>query len=167
MGLLSTAVGAVVAAILEVSVLAQLQLGGIRPDLVLAIGIGVAMTMGFEAGMTWAFTGGLLLDVMLPERPVGSTTLAMLVAVGLAVVVARLADPPRLAFIGITAFGAALLFQALSRVILTAAAGIGLGDLPIPTWTVSALLTAAIAMVTASVIRTISLRFGAVERLDW
>ncbi|MBX3028676.1 MAG: hypothetical protein KF809_00820 [Chloroflexi bacterium] len=167
MGLLSTAVGAVVAAILEVSVLAQLQLGGIRPDLVLAIGIGVAMTMGFDAGMTWAFTGGLLLDVMLPERPIGSTTLAMLLAIGLAVLVARLADPPRLALIGVTAFGAALLFLTLARAILAMAAGIGMGDIVVSTWAISALLTAVIAMATAWAIRSIALRFGAVERLDW
>ncbi len=167
MGLLSTAVGAVVAAILEVSVLAQLQLGGTRLDLVLAVGIGVAMTMGFDAGMTWAFTGGLLLDVMLPERPIGSTTLAMLVAIGVSLAVARIAEQPRLALIGVTAFGVALLYHALAQAILALATGIGLGGIEVSTWVMSAIFTAGIAMATAWLIRSLTLRFGAMERLDW
>ena len=60
--------------------------------------------MGFDAAIVWAFVGGLLLDVMLPERPIGSTTLAMLIAVGVALVVARVVESPRLSLIGVTAF---------------------------------------------------------------
>lgn len=167
MGLLSTAVGAVVAAILEVSVLAQLQVAGIRPDLVLAVGIGVAMTMGFEAGVVWAFVGGLLLDVMLPERPIGSTTLAMLIAIGLAMVVARLVESPRIVVIGVTAFGITFLFEALLTGILALASGVGVGSLSLASWAAVAVVSGVIAALTAWVIRSLMLRFGTFERVDW
>jgi rod shape-determining protein MreD len=167
MGLLSTAVGAVVAAILEVSVLAQLQLAGVRPDLVLAVGIGVAMTMGFDAGIVWAFVGGLLLDVMLPERPIGSTTLAMLVAVGVAMVVARVVESPRLVVIGATAFAVTFVYEGLLMAILSLASGVGMGTLSLGSWTVVALLSGLIAAVAAWVIRSLMLRFGTFERVDW
>jgi rod shape-determining protein MreD len=167
MGLLSTAVGAVVAAILEVSVLAQLQLAGIRPDLVLAVGIGVAMTMGFEAGIAWAFVGGLLLDVMLPERPIGSTTLAMLIAVGVALVIARVVETPRLVLIGLAAFGITFLYEGLLLGILALASGIGLDALSLTSWTAVAVVSGVVAAVTAWIIRSLMLRFGTLERVDW
>ena len=167
MGLLSTAVGAVVAAILEVSVLAQLQLAGIRPDLVLAVGIGVAMTMGFDAAIVWAFVGGLLLDVMLPERPIGSTTLAMLISVGAALVVARVVESPRLLVIGATAFGITFLYEALLTAILAFASGIDMGTLSLASWALVALASGVIAVIAAWVIRSLLLRFGTFERVDW
>lgn len=167
MGLLSTAVGAVVAAILEVSVLAQLQIAGIRPDLVLAVGIGVAMTMGFDAGIVWAFVGGLLLDVMLPERPIGSTTLAMLIAVGLSLVVARVVESPRLVVIGATAFVITFLYEGLLTGILALASGVAIGSLSLTSWAVASLVSGLIAALTAWVIRSLLLRFGAFERVDW
>jgi rod shape-determining protein MreD len=167
MGLLSTAVGAVVAAILEVSILAQLQLAGVRPDLVLAVGIGVAMTMGFDAGIVWAFVGGLLLDVMLPERPIGSTTMAMLVAVGVSMVVARVVESPRLVVIGATAFAVTFVYEGLLMAILSLASGVGLGTLSLGSWTLVALLSGLIAALAAWVIRSLMLRFGTFERVDW
>jgi rod shape-determining protein MreD len=167
MGLLSTAVGAVVAAILEVSVLAQLQLAGIRPDLVLAVGIGVAMTMGFDAGIVWAFVGGLLLDVMLPERPIGSTTLAMLVAVGVSLVVARVVESPRPLVIGATAFAVTFLYEGLLTSILALASGVGIGTLSLASWVAVAVMSGVIASLTAWVIRSLLLRFGTFERVDW
>lgn len=167
MGLLSTAVGAVVAAILEVSVLAQLQLAGVRPDLVLAVGIGVAMTMGFDAGIVWAFVGGLLLDVMLPERPIGSTTMAMLISVGASLVVARVVETPRLMVVGATAFAITFLYEGLILAILGFASGVGVGAASLGSWTVVAFASGAIAMVTAWTIRSLLLRFGTFERVDW
>lgn len=167
MGLLTTAIGAIVAAILEVSVLAQLQLFGVRPDLVLAVGIGVAMTMGFDAGIVWAFVGGLLLDVMLPERPIGSTTLAMLIAIGVALVVARVIETPRLVIIGVTAFAITFVYHALLTVILSLASGVDIGASSLASWAAVAVVAGLVACLAAWVIRTLLLRFGPFERVDW
>ena len=77
MSVLAPAVGAVLAAILESSVLTHLQVGGVAPDLVFAVGVAVAMTLGFESGMTWAFVGGVSLDLLVPGRALGSTALTL------------------------------------------------------------------------------------------
>ncbi len=167
MGLLSAAVGAIVAAILEVSVLSQLQLGGVTPELVLAMGIAVAMVAGFEAGMVWAFLGGVMLDMLLPERPLGATTLALLVAIGAALLVARVTEPPRLIVIAGTAFVLSFLYQAVLIVLLALTAGIAIPSLQPASMTISALLVAAIATLTAVVARSLTLRFGTTERTDW
>ena len=97
MSVLASAVGAIIAAVLESSVLTHLQVGGVTPDLVFAVGIAVAMVLGFEAGMTWAFAGGLMLDLFMPERVLGSTTLTLVLVIGLALLVARATWPPRIA----------------------------------------------------------------------
>lgn len=167
MGPLSAAVGAIVAAILEVSVLSQLQIGGVTPELVLAMAVAVAMVAGFEAGVIWAFLGGLMLDMLLPDRPLGSTTLVLLVVVGVALLVARAADPPRLLVIGLTAFALSWVFQALLIVILALTAGIDIPTLQPATMAIAATIAAGIAVATAWTVRSLALRFGAVERTDW
>ena len=78
MSVLAPAVGAVLAAILESSVLSHLEMGNIKPDLVFAVGVAVAMVLGFESGMTWAFAGGITLDLLMPGRALGSTTLTLI-----------------------------------------------------------------------------------------
>jgi len=167
MGLLSAAVAAIVAALLEVSVLSQLQLGGVTPDLVLVMGIAVAMVAGFEAGMIWAFLGGVTLDMLLPARPLGATTLALLVAVGAALLVARVADPPRLLVIAATAFALSFVFHALLIALLALTAGVGIPEWQATSLAVAALIAAAIAAATAWATRSLTLRFGASERTDW
>lgn len=167
MGLLSAAVGAIVAAILEVSVFSQLQLGGVTPELVLAMGIAVGMVAGFEAGMIWAFLGGVMLDMLLPERPLGATTLALLVAIGAALLVARVADPPRIIVICATAFCLSFLYQALLIALLALTAGVAIPGLQPTSLTMSAGIAAGIAAATAWVTRSLTLRFGATERTDW
>jgi hypothetical protein len=123
--------------------------------------------MGFDAGIVWAFIGGLLLDVMLPERPIGSTTMAMLIAVGVSVVVARVVESPRLLVIGATAFGITFLYEAVLLAILGLASGIGMGEVALTSWAVVAVVSAVIAMSSAWVIRSLLLRFGTFERVDW
>jgi rod shape-determining protein MreD len=167
MGLLSAAVGAIVAAILEVSVLSQLQLGGVTPELVLAMGIAVAMVAGFEAGMIWAFLGGVMLDMLLPERPLGATTLVLLIATGLALLVARVTEPPRIIVIAATAFVLSFMYQAVLLALLAVTAGISMPSLQPAQLSVSAILAAAIAGATAWVARSLTLRFGTSERSDW
>ena len=74
--------------------------------------------------MIWAFLGGLMLDMLLPERALGATTLALLVAVGAALLVARVTAPPRLIVIAATAFGVSWLYQVLLIALLALTAGI-------------------------------------------
>ncbi len=89
MTLLLAAVGAVVTALLELTVGPYLRFGDAQPHLALVLGVVITIAVGFEAGLVWAFVGGLALDVLAPERPLGSTAFALLLCVGGAWVLAR------------------------------------------------------------------------------
>ena len=88
MTLLLAAVGAVVTALLELTVGPYLRIGDAQPHLVLVLGVVVTVAVGLEAGLTWAFVGGLALDV-LADRPLGSSAFALLLCVGVAALLAR------------------------------------------------------------------------------
>ncbi len=88
MTLLLAAVGAVVTALIELSVAPYLRIGDAQPHPVLILGVILAIAVGVEAGLAWAFVGGLALDV-LAQRPLGSTAFALLVCIGGASILAR------------------------------------------------------------------------------
>jgi rod shape-determining protein MreD len=88
MTLLLAAVGAVVTALIDLTVVPHLRAGDAQPHLILVLGVVLTIAVGIEAGLVWAFVGGLALDV-LAARPLGSTAFAMLLCVGAAAVLAR------------------------------------------------------------------------------
>jgi rod shape-determining protein MreD len=167
MGILIAAVGATVAAVLEASVLTQLLIGGVKPDLVLAITLATAMVLGFDQGITWAVVGGLLLDLLLPERAVGSTTLALLLTTGVALLIARTSESPRLVLIGLVVFVLTFVYQGLLMVLLAITSGASLQPLNAPAFAVIGLMNAGIAVAAAWLARGLALRFGRVERPGW
>jgi rod shape-determining protein MreD len=83
MTLLLAAVGATVTALLELTIGPYLRVGNAEPHLVLVVGIIVTLALDLEAGLVWAFVGGLVLDV-LAQRPLGSSAFALLLCLGLA-----------------------------------------------------------------------------------
>ena len=89
MTLLLAAVGATLMALLELTVGPYVWIGSAQPHLVLVVGIVVTVAVGLEAGLVWAFVGGLVLDV-LAQRPLGSTSFALLLCMGATSVLARL-----------------------------------------------------------------------------
>ncbi len=167
MSVLAPAVGAVLAAILESSVLTHLQVGSVRPDLVFAMGIAVAMVLGFESGVTWAFVGGLALDLLLPGRVLGSSALTLLITVAAALLVARVMWPPRLAIVALTAFVLTFVYQALVLGLLALVEGVSPAGMSLTDMAVIGLLNALIAGATVPVVRALDLRFGEPERLAW
>lgn len=167
MSVLAPAVGAVLAAILESSVLTHLQVGSVRPDLVFAVGIAVAMVLGFESGVTWAFVGGLSLDLLLPGRALGSSALTLLLVVAAALLVARVLWPPRMAFVAGTTFVLTFAYQATVLGLLTLIQGAGAAGVALTDLAVIGLLNALIAGAAVPVLRALDLRFGEPERLAW
>src|SRR6476619_6336088 len=89
MTLLLAAVGATVTALLELTVGPYLKVGIVEPHLVLVLGIIVTVAVGLEAGLVWAFVGGLVLDVI-AQRPLGSRSFALLLCVAATSVLASL-----------------------------------------------------------------------------
>jgi len=89
MTLLLAAVGATGAALFELTVGPYIGIDGVQPHFVLVLGIVLTIAVGLEAGIVWAFVGGLILDV-LTQRPLGSSSFALLLCVGGASVLGRL-----------------------------------------------------------------------------
>ncbi|MBA2569729.1 MAG: rod shape-determining protein MreD [Chloroflexi bacterium] len=166
MSLPIAAVGALLAALLETSVLPELTIGGVKPDLVLVLAVVVAMVVGFEDSMVWAVVGGLLIDA-LSGRPLGATALVLLVVTGLAVLLARFTGRPRIITVGVAVFVSAWLFLALLTAILAATAGVGLTPVPLSTFIALAVLDTIVAILAVIVIRALLRRYGATERIDW
>jgi rod shape-determining protein MreD len=88
MTLLLAAVGAVVTALIELTVAPYLRIGAAQMHPVLVFGVILTIAIGLEAGLVWAFVGGLALDV-LAQRPLGTTAFALLLCVGGASILAR------------------------------------------------------------------------------
>lgn len=88
MGPAFAAVGAGVAALLELTMASRYQIVGAQLQISLVFAVAVTLVYGFEDGMVWAFVGGLSLD-FIAMRPLGSSVFELLVAVGLA----ALAEP--------------------------------------------------------------------------
>lgn len=167
MSVLAPAVGAFLAAILESSVLTQLQVGSIKPDLVFAMGVAVAMVLGFESGMTWAFVGGVTLDLLLPGRAFGSTALVLVLATAAALLVARATWPPRLVVIAATAFALTLAYQVMLLGLLALASDVAFAGLSVADLVLIGIANAVMAAVTVVAVRALDLRFGEPERMAW
>jgi rod shape-determining protein MreD len=82
-------VGAVIAAILELTLWPYVTIAGAHPHLVLVYVVILATTLDLDAAAAAGFAGGLALDLLAP-RPLGASAFALLVVAGLAVVMARL-----------------------------------------------------------------------------
>lgn len=167
MSVLAPAVGAVIAAILESSVLSHLEMGNIKPDLVFAVGIAVAMVLGFESGMTWAFAGGVTLDLLMPGRALGSTTLTLVLVMSLALLVARAMWPPKLIIVAATTIALSFIHQILLLGLLTLTADIEFAGLSVGDLLIVGLMNGTIAAIAAVLLRALDLRFGEPERLAW
>ena len=147
--------------------LTHLQVGSVRPDLVFALGIAVAMVLGFESGMTWAFVGGVSLDLLLPGQVLGSSALTLVLLVGVASLVARVLWPPRLAIIAATAVVLTFAYQLILQAVLSVTTGSAFTGLSIADLAAIALLNGIIAGMAVPAVRALELRFGEPERLAW
>lgn len=167
MSLPLAAVGAVVAALIETSVLPDLAPGGLKPDLVFVLTVVAALMIGIEDGLVWAFLGGLMLDILLPERAPGSTSFVLLVCAGLAALVARLLPQRRISLAIATVLILSWAYQLLVLVVLAATTGITVGEPPLTQIALISLLNAFLAVPFAALARWAWLRYGAHDRIEW
>ena len=116
MSLPVAALGAVVAALLELSIVPYLRIGSAQPDLVLVLAITWTILIGIEGGLVWAFLGGLVIDILAP-RPLGSTAFVLLVCIGVAALLGRVLEPVRIAAPVIITFVVAILYAALFLIV--------------------------------------------------
>ena len=85
---LLAAVGATAAALVELSLVPYLGVGGAHPHPVLVFGVIWTIAVGFESGLVWAMVGGIALDSLI-GRPLGISAFALLVSLGAAGAIGR------------------------------------------------------------------------------
>jgi rod shape-determining protein MreD len=157
---------AVVTALIEFTVIPYLKIGDAVPHPVLVFGVITAIVGGLEVGLTWAFVGGLALDIV-TQRPLGSTSFALLVAVGVGYLVGTVLGRIRiLAPIGATAV-ASPLYSML--IILTNTA---LTTAPLSSAAVASILPSTVYdVILAAVVGPLAIAIAArrrdVERVAW
>lgn len=160
------ALAALAAAIIETSVLSELPLAGATADLVLVCASVATLILGVEDGLVLGFIGGLLIDMVIPSRPLGAATLAMLLTLGIAFVVTRAIGPGR----RVVAVGLVLVLTAVFHVffavimVLVANATLSIDPAVV---LVAAVINALIAIPVAAIFTAIERRFGPAERTDW
>jgi rod shape-determining protein MreD len=115
-------VGAVVAAVLELSLWPYLSIGGAHPHLVLVYVVILATTLDLDAAAAAGFAGGLALDLLAP-RPLGSSAFALLVVAGLAVALARLLVQVRYVAPIVIVFGLSFVYSLIVAVLVGALGG--------------------------------------------
>jgi rod shape-determining protein MreD len=162
------AVGAVLAALLEASVLSELTVAGAKFDLVLVMAIVAALMVGVEEGLVWAFLGGLMLDLILPDRPLGATVLSLLVVTGLAIAATRVAGQNRRLVAVLLVASLTSIYHAVTIGVLAATSGLDASKVSMGTFVVAAVLNTVLAFVLATIVRSLLLRFSPSDsRADW
>jgi rod shape-determining protein MreD len=157
---------AVIAAVIETAILAELPLAGATADLVLVCAAVATLVMGIEDGLLIGFIGGLLIDMLVPGRPLGATTLALLLTLGVAFLVARTVGPGRkLMAVGLVIVLTAI-FHVLFAIIMVPTAEVPF-EIDLAVILVTAVLNALIAIPIAVLFGAIERRFGPGERVDY
>jgi rod shape-determining protein MreD len=166
MSLLLAAIGATVIALVEVTVVPYIRVGDVGPHPVLVGGVIWTIAAGIDRGIAWAFVGGLVLDSLL-GRSLGTSALALLLAVGAAALVAR--PFPRLRLVApIVAVPILSIVYSLLVAGVTSATqpGVSLNE-PVGLFVPGAIYDALIGMFLGPIAVTIHDRRAATERVDW
>ena len=163
---LLAAVGATVTALLELTIGPYLRVGIAEPHLVLVVGIVVTLALDIEAGLIWAFVGGLVLDV-LAQRPLGSTAFALLLCLGGAALLGRVFARLR----QIVPIPATFVLSVLYSMTLFLAFNALRGPIPVADPVGQVLPGAIFDLVVAALIGPLAIsihdRRAEVERVDW
>jgi rod shape-determining protein MreD len=71
-----------VAGIVHAGLSPVIVVGGVKPNLLLAAVVLMTVSFGFRAGILWAFVGGLVANLLVPQ-PLGSVPLTLLLVAAL------------------------------------------------------------------------------------
>jgi rod shape-determining protein MreD len=166
MKLIIAAALAVVAALAEFTVVPYLKVGDAIPHLPLVFGVIWVIAGGLEAGLVWAFVGGIALDI-LGQRPLGSSAFALLVAIGIASLIGgALGRVKVIAPIPATAI-ASPVYSMLLIIATTALSSTVLSQAAMSTVVPSAVYDTVLAAIAGPLTVAIVLRRQGQERVDW
>jgi rod shape-determining protein MreD len=155
-----------IAALIEATVLPELPIAGATADLVLVCAVCATLVLGIEDGLIAAFMGGILIDLLIPDRPLGAATLTLLLVLAVAILVARVGGPSRRWLAVAMVVVLTPLMHGLLAVVLVATEGVPLA-LSLTTVLVAAFMNGLVAIPVAALFTAIERRFGTPERVDW
>jgi rod shape-determining protein MreD len=166
MRLTLAAAGAVVAALLQITIVPYVRIGGAQPDLVLVFAVTATIAGSVEAGLISAFIGGLMIDLLAP-RPIGMTAFMLLLSVGVTTVIGRALDRARYVVPIIAVFLTSMMTSALFLVLYGALRDpIPVAD-PVRAMLPDALYSTAIAAVVGPIAIALRQRSAERERVAW
>ena len=166
MQLVIAAAVAVVAALSEFTIVPYLQVGDAVLHPVLVFGVVWVIAGSLEAGLAWAFVGGLALDI-LGQRPLGSSAFSLLIAIGVASVIGGLLGRVKIIAPIIATAIASPVYLMLLIVTTTALTSASLSAAALDPVIPSAVYDAVLAVVVGPLVLAIVLRRQATERMDW
>jgi rod shape-determining protein MreD len=166
MSLLLSAIGATVVAVLDVTLSRYLTIGNATPHLVLVLGVIWSIAAGIEAGVAWAFVGGLVLDSLL-GRPLGASAFALLVAIGAARLIAQPMARLRVIVPIVAVPVLSLLYSMLILVLGSTGQGAGTVADPVGLFVPGVIYDAVLGIFLGPLIVNAHDRQLAVERVDW
>lgn len=82
-------------AIIQTVILPRFPIAGVAPQLLFLVALAWGLLRGLQEGLIWAFIAGIWIDLF-SIAPIGVSSLAFMVAVGVAVLVQRVLPPGRL-----------------------------------------------------------------------
>jgi len=157
------ALGAIVAALLETTVMPEVAIFGVQANLLLTLAVVATVIMGIEDGLIWAFLGGLLVDMLTPARPIGATTFVLLVVVGLAALSTRFVGQTRAAAL-LLVFALTWVFNVLMLVTLALTERVAAGSFDLQNVLGGAVLNTLLAVPFVALFVLIERRFGNQDR---
>jgi len=166
MSRLLAAVGAVMAALLELTIVPYVAVDGAHPHLVLVATVVASVAFGLESGLAVAVAGGLTLDILAP-RPLGATVFVLLLVAGIAAVAgpgfraARIVAPIVLVAVASPVFSLGLM------AVLTIAEGRPWADDPLGLVAPGAIYDTILAAFVGPLLVSIRVRALEAERFEW
>ena len=166
MQLIIAAAIAVVAALIEFTVAPYVKIGGAILHPVLVLGVSWAIAAGPEAGMAWAFVGGLTL-VVLGQRPLGSSAFSMLIAIGIASAIGSAFGRARIAAPVVATGVTSVLYSLVLLAVTTALTNTTLPDRALGLVVPSAIYDAVLALLVGPLAVATVMRWRPTERITW
>jgi rod shape-determining protein MreD len=157
---------ALLAALLETTVLPEIPIAGATPDLVLVVAVTATLMLGIEDGLIAAFLGGLLTDMLIPERPLGAATLSLLLVLALASAVARVAGSARRWLAVALVVVSTPILHVVLAIVLVLTEGAPLA-FDFTAMLVAAFMNGLLAIPIVTLFGALERRFGVTERVDW
>jgi rod shape-determining protein MreD len=166
MRLIIAAALSVVAALAEFTVVPYLKIGDAVPHPVLVFGVICVIAGGLEAGLAWAFAGGIALDI-LGQRPLGSSAFSLLFAIGAASIVGGFLGRVRILAPVIATLIASVVYSMLLLLSTTALSTAPITDSALGAVLPSAVYDTVLAAAFGPLAIAIVARRRETERVDW